>query len=90
MFYDREDMHLFSTGTEPLLCMMLARYNRSHNWHQHRRESVGFKITRKFCDKPVFILYSNIRTVGEWSSIAHAMWSHMSTVSDDSELSQGV
>ena len=61
VFYDREDMHLFSTGTEPLLSMMLTRYNGSHNWHQHRRwESVGFKITRKFCDKPVTILYSNI------------------------------
>ena len=42
VFYDREDMHLFSTGTEPLLSMMLTRYNGSHNGHQHRRESVGF------------------------------------------------
>ena len=24
VFYDREDMHLFSTGTEPLLSMMLT------------------------------------------------------------------
>ena len=42
VFYDREDMHLSSTGTEPLLSMTLARYNGSHNGHQHRREGVGF------------------------------------------------
>ena len=46
MFYDREDMHLFSTGTEPLLSMTLTRYNGSHNGHQHRRESVGFTNKR--------------------------------------------
>ena len=89
MFYNREDMHLFSTGTEPLLSMMLTRYNRSHNWHQHRRESVGFKIIRRHSDKTRHHTLQQY-TVGGGSSIAHATWSHMSTVSDDRELSQGV
>ena len=83
VFYDREDMHLFSTGTEPLLSMMLARHNRSHNGHQHRREGVGFKITRRHSDNTSNHTLQQY-TVGEGSSIAHAMWSHMSTVSEES------
>ena len=89
MFHDREDMHLFSTGTEPLLSMTLTRYNGSHSGHQHRWESVGFKITRKCCDKTQYHTLQQY-TVGEGSIIAHATWSHMSTVSDDRELFQGV
>ena len=72
MFYDREDMHLFSTGTEPLLSMTLTRYNGSHNGHQHRKESVGFKITRRRSDNTRHHTLQQY-TVGEGSSIAHAM-----------------
>ena len=74
----------FSTGTEPLLSMMLTRYNGSHNWHQHRRESVRFKITKRGSDNTSNHTLQQY-TVGEGSSIAHAMWSHMFTVSDDRE-----
>ena len=54
-----------------------------------RRESVGFKITRRRSDNTRHHTLQQY-TVGEGSSIAHAMWSHMSTVSDDRELFQGV